>query len=128
MAVRLLGVDGGDDDLEQEARARLQAAEAALERIEQLGREEWAPDDTIDRLRGIYNYRRRRFAARFDENEDDGAYEERSSNWLRMMFTVIEAQREAIELMRSRGEISDDVLRHVENDLDLEERRLSEQR
>ncbi|MGZ8649350.1 MAG: Na+/H+ antiporter [Solirubrobacteraceae bacterium] len=124
--VRVLGVTGGDDDLEQEARARLLAAEAALERIEQLTSEQWAADETLDRLRGIYNYRRRRFASRFDEDEDYDAYQERSSNWTRMMITVIEAQREALELMRSTGDISDDVLRTVVNDLDLEERRLAE--
>ena len=125
--VRVLGVTSeNDDDLEQEARARLLAAEAALERIEQLTREQWAADETLDRLRGIYNYRRRRFAARFDEEEDFDAYQERSSNWTRMMITVIEAQREALELLRASGEISDDVLRNVVNDLDLEERRLAE--
>jgi Na+/H+ antiporter len=128
LVVRLLGVTGGDDDLEQEGRARLLAAEAALESVEELAREPWTRDDSIDRLRGIYKYRHRRFAARFDDDEDDGAYEERSSNWMRMMFTVIEAQREALEHMRNRGEISDDVLRHVEQELDLEERRLSDRR
>jgi monovalent cation/hydrogen antiporter len=106
----------------------LAAADAALERIEQLTSEQWAADETLDRLRGIYNYRRRRFAARFDEDEDDGAYEERSSNWTRMMIAVIESQRDALELVRASGEISDDVLRNVINDLDLEERRLAEAR
>ena len=128
VVVRALGVNGGDDDLEQQARARLLAAEAALERIEDLSREQWAADETLDRLRGIYNYRRRRFASRFDEDEDYDAYQERSSNWTRMMVAVIEAQREALELMRSSGDISDDVLRNVVNDLDLEERRLAEAR
>ena len=41
-----------------------------------------------------------------------------------MMFEVIDAQREAIEDMRRTGEITDEVMRNVERDLDLEERRL----
>jgi hypothetical protein len=45
-----------------------------------------------------------------------------------MMFAVIDAQREAIEGMRRAGEISDEVKRAVERDLDLEERRLDEVR
>jgi hypothetical protein len=43
-----------------------------------------------------------------------------------MMFEVIDAQRDRIEEMRNSGEITDEVKRNVERDLDLEERRLSE--
>jgi CPA1 family monovalent cation:H+ antiporter len=127
--IRALDVEPDDGDvLEQEARARLQAAEAALERIEALEQEEWTRGDSVDRLRGIYRYRRKRFAARFDDDVDDGAIEERSSAWGQMMIAVIEAQREAIEAMRRSGEITDEVMRNVERDLDLEETRLGEVR
>jgi Na+/H+ antiporter len=127
--IRLLDVDADDGDvLEQEARARLQAAEAALERIESLEQEEWTRGESVERLRGIYRYRRKRFAARFDDDVDDVAIEDRSSAWGRMMFEVIDAQRAAIEGLRRAGDISDDVMRMVERDLDLEERRLDEVR
>jgi NhaP-type Na+/H+ or K+/H+ antiporter len=127
--IRLLKIESDDGDvLEQEARARLQAAEAALERIDDLEREDWTRDDTLERMRGLYRYRRNRFAARFDDDVDDGAIEDRSTAYGRMMFAVIDAQREAIEGMRRAGEISDDVKRAVERDLDLEERRLDEVR
>jgi NhaP-type Na+/H+ or K+/H+ antiporter len=127
--IRALGVEPDDEDvLEQEGRARLKAAEAALERIEDLEREDWTRGESVDRLRGIYRYRRNRFAARFDDDVDDLAFEERSSLWGQMMFAVIEAQRDAIEAMRRSGEITDEVRRNLERDLDLEESRLSEVR
>jgi monovalent cation/hydrogen antiporter len=127
--IRLLRVAADNSDaLEQEARARLQAAEAALERIDDLEREDWTRDETLERMRGLYRYRRNRFAARFDDDVDDGAIEDRSTVYGRMMFSVIDAQRAAIETMRRAGEISDDVMRTVERDLDLEERRLDEVR
>ena len=127
--IRMLGVEPDDGDLlEQESRARLKAAEAALERIEGLEQEAWTLGESVDRLRGIYRYRRKRFAARFDDDVDDGAIEERSSAWGQMMFAVIEAQRDAIEAMRRSGEITDEVRRNLERDLDLEESRLSEVR
>ena len=127
--IRLLKIEADDSDaLEQEARARLRAAEAALERIDGLEQEEWTRDDSVDRLRGIYRYRMQRFAARFDDDVDDGAIEDRSSAWGRMMFAVIDAQRDAIDGMRRAGEITDEVMRSVERDLDLEERRLEEVR
>ena len=72
--------------------------------------------------------RRNRFAARFDDEIDDGAIEERSTAWGRMMFAVIDTQRDAIEGMRRSGEITDEVGRSLERDLDLEESRLSEVR
>ena len=125
--IRLLNVKSDDADIiEQEARARLRAAEAALERIDELEREDWTLGDSVDRLRAIYRYRRKRFAARFDDDVDHEPIEERSSAWGRMMFEVIDAQRERIDEMRNTGEISDEVKRTVERDLDLEERRLSE--
>jgi monovalent cation/hydrogen antiporter len=127
--IRLLRIEADDSDaLEQEARARMQAAEAALERIDDLEREDWTRDETLERMRGLYRYRRNRFAARFDDDVDDGAIEDRSTAYGRMMFSVIDAQREAIEAMRRAGEISDDVMRTVQRDLDLEERRLDEVR
>ena len=127
--IRLLRIEADDSDaLEQEARARLQAAEAALDRIDELEHEDWTRDDTLDRVRGLYRYRRNRFAARFDDDVDDGAIEDRSTLYGRTMFAIIEAQREAIEGMRRAGEITDDVKRSIERDLDLEERRLDEVR
>ena len=127
--IRALNVEPDDEDvLEQEGRARLQAAEAALERIEDLERAEWTRGESVERLRAIYSYRRKRFAARFDDEVDDAAIEDRSSAWGRMMVEVIDAQREAIEGMRRAGEISNEVKRVVERDLDLEESRLNEVR
>jgi CPA1 family monovalent cation:H+ antiporter len=126
--IRLLGVEPGTDHLDEEGRARLQAAEAALAEIDRLAEEDWTRDDSVQRLRQQYNYRRRRFAARFDDDEDEGAYEHRASKWTRMMVSVIDAQRSALEQMRREGAISDEVARTVARDLDLEETRLAEAR
>jgi monovalent cation/hydrogen antiporter len=124
--IRLLKLEPETDHLEEEARARLQAAEAALAQIDQLAEEEWTRDDSVQRLRQLYGYRRRRFAARFEDGEDPDAYEHRASKWARMNLAVLEAQRSAIEELRRAGEISDEVARTVMRDLDLEERRLAE--
>ena len=127
--IRLLRIEADDSDvLEQESRARLRAAEAALERIDGLEREDWTRSESIERTRGLFRYRVQRFGARFDDDADGDAIEDRSSTYKRMMFELIDAQRAAIEGMRRAGEITDDVMRSVERDLDLEERRLDEAR
>lgn len=45
-------------------------AEAALERLEELLDEDWVHEDTAERLRGMYSFRRERFRSRFDLGSD----------------------------------------------------------
>jgi CPA1 family monovalent cation:H+ antiporter len=80
LLIRVLRVD--DDGLaeKEETKARIRAAEAALARLEELVDEDWVRDDTAERLRGLYGFRRARFSARFDGG-DDGSIEERSQNY-----------------------------------------------
>jgi Na+/H+ antiporter len=121
--IRALGVrDDGADEEAEEVRVRLTVAEAALERMEDLTEEDWVRDDTADRMRDLYDYRRRRFAARHNGDGDAAAYEERSADFQRLRRELIDAERRA--LMGLRGRIGDEVLRRVERDLDLEDARL----
>jgi hypothetical protein len=57
--------------------------------------------------------------------DGDSSIDERSRRYQDFMHQVIAAEREALVLMRNAGEITDDVRRTVERDLDLEEARLS---
>jgi monovalent cation/hydrogen antiporter len=118
---RLRIADDGSDEREEIA-ARVRLAEAALARIEELREEDWPRPDTLDRVAGLYDYRRRRFAAR--EDGDGDRYEDRTSAYQRLMYEVFAAQREELIGMRNRGDISDEVRRRVERELDLEESRL----
>jgi monovalent cation/hydrogen antiporter len=123
--IRRLGVvdDGADEEAEEQA-ARIAAAEAALEALDGLAEQEWARADTVERLRRLYAFRRRRFATLRGDLEDEDGIVDRSFAYQRLMHGVIEAQRAAIVRMRNQGLISADVMRRVERDLDLEETRL----
>src|SRR5215216_3268883 len=114
-----------DDGLErkEDTKARVRAADAALERLEELLDEDWVRPETADRLRGLYTFRRTRFQARYDV-EDDGAIEQQSQAYQRLRRELLEAERAAIVALRRDGRISDDVMRRVERDLDLEDSRL----
>jgi len=119
-------VDLEDDsrlEEKEDTKARIYAAEAALARLEELADEEWVREDTADRLRRLYDFRRNRFRARFD-GDDDGAIEQRSTDYQRLLRELIEAERVAVRALRRDRRISDDVMRRVERDLDLEEARL----
>jgi CPA1 family monovalent cation:H+ antiporter len=121
--IRRLGIRADDAEEEEELRARLDATKAALARLEELAEEEWTRSDTVDRLRGLYEYRRRRLSARAGTGEDDG-YEERSLAYQRLVRELLEAQRMTIIRLRNQGVISNDVMHRVERDLDLEDTRL----
>jgi Na+/H+ antiporter len=122
--IQLAGVfDDEETTAEQEARARIAAANAALERLGELRDEEWVRDQTHERMRGTYEYRIRRFEARLDE-EDDGDLEEGSQAYQRLRRKVLEAERQEIIRQRNRGNITDDIMRRIERDLDLEDARL----
>jgi Na+/H+ antiporter len=122
--VRLLGLEDDDSmDVREEAKARIHAAEAAIERLDELVDEGWVRSDTAERARGLYNFRSNRFRARLDE-EDDGEIEERSLQYQRLRRELLDAERGAVLALRNEGKISDEVMQRVERDLDLEDSRL----
>jgi CPA1 family monovalent cation:H+ antiporter len=123
LLIRGLGVHD-DDEVRAEAKARLRASAAALARLDELAGEEWTRDDTVERMRGLYEYRNRRFRARFDENEDGEEYEARSQQYQRVRREALQAERNAIVEMRDSGLISSDTMHRIERDLDLEDARL----
>src|SRR4029077_17566776 len=79
--VRLLKLERDDDaDEREEAKARIHAVDAGLERLEELVDEDWVREDTAERMRGLYDFRRTRFGARLD-GSDDGGVEARSQDY-----------------------------------------------
>jgi monovalent cation/hydrogen antiporter len=114
--------DGAEES--EEIRARLAASKAALKRLAELEEEDWIREDTMERVRGLYRYRKRRFAIRGGFLEDEDGIEDRSLAYQRLMHMIYDAQREALVGLRNQGEISSEVMRRVERELDLEESRL----
>ena len=121
--IRRLGVTDADTDTHEEVRARLVASKAAMAQIDALAEEDWTRDDTAQRMRGMYEYRAHRFAARLGKIEDDG-YEDRSMAYQQMVRAVLQAQRQALIAMRRDGDLSNEGLNRILRELDLEESRL----
>jgi CPA1 family monovalent cation:H+ antiporter len=121
--IQRLGISDGGADTEEELRARLVATKAALDELDVLEGEDWTRDDTVERMRALYQYRKRRFAARAGKIEDDG-YEDRSLAYQQLVQLVLGAQREALIRMRADGDLSNEVMNRVIRELDLEETRL----
>lgn len=117
---RLKIVDDGAADSE-ETRARTAATEAALRRIDGLATEWPTHLELVEQLRSQYDHRTRHItetAASPSEAEQE-MIEHRI-----IRRAVIDAEREAVIVLRDQGAISDDVLHRIERDLDFEELRM----
>jgi CPA1 family monovalent cation:H+ antiporter len=122
LVIKVLGLE--DDGLaeREDAKARRHAAAAALARIEELAGEDWVRDDTAERMRGIYEFRSRRFGERLEGG--DGAIEERSTAYQRLRRELLRAEEQAVLQLRRDGVISDEVMNRVLRDIALEDVRL----
>jgi CPA1 family monovalent cation:H+ antiporter len=115
-----LGSDASARAEEQQARREL--VDEAVRRIDQLY-EQWPGHrPLLDQLRATYLHRAEHFG-QFDDVPESAAEQELVEH-RQIRRSVIDAQRDAVLLMRDRGAIDDDVLRSIERELDLEEVRM----
>ena len=113
------------EDAREELVGRRAAAAVALSRLDELAEEEWTYDETVERMRNLYRYRTRRFAARAGESDEDGdSIEHRSRKYQKVARAVYDAQRDELVRLRNAGEISNEVMHRLERELDLEDERL----
>jgi len=121
LVIRKLGlapdVDAGHDHVH----ARGLTTEAALARIDELAAQWPGHLELIDQLRDRYAHR-----ARHDEahHEEGGAAEQELLEHGLIRREVIDAERRAAFDLHERGVVTDDVLRRLERDLDLEDLRM----
>jgi CPA1 family monovalent cation:H+ antiporter len=121
--LRVLALPGPNQWSPDEATIRLESAQAALDRLDEL-EEEGASDEPLRRLRDLY---RGRFAMCVavlggGDVQEDGRAELREFGAMRQ--DLIAAERATLLRIRNDGTIPSDVVRKVERDLDLEEARL----
>ena len=121
--LKLVGLEDEGRTEKEENKARIYATEAALGRLEELADEDWVRNDTLERVRAMFNFRNQRFRSRFDP-ESDGEIENRSLDYQRLLRELLAAERNAVFDLRHERRIDDVVMRRVIRDLDLEEARL----
>jgi CPA1 family monovalent cation:H+ antiporter len=128
LVIERLHVEEDGLDEREEAWARIHAADAAILRLEELMEEGWVREDTAERMRGMYAFRRNRFVARKHGEDGDGSFEERSLAYQRLRRELLEAERQAVVALRGEGTINDEVMNRVQRDIDLEFARLDFER
>ena len=117
-----LGIEDDGQESQEDTLARRRTAEARW----QGSRSSASPTGSAPRASvapaSSTTTRERRFGALEDGAEEN--FEERADAWRRLMYDLFDAQRQELLELRNRGEISDDIRRNVERDIDLEETRI----
>ncbi|HEX6794350.1 MAG TPA: Na+/H+ antiporter [Casimicrobiaceae bacterium] len=106
---------------EREINARVQAARAALAELDSAAKVEHLPDDVVAPWRNREELRIKQLEG---EGAHDGERFETAAGMHRVELALVAAQRKRLNEMLRSGEVSDDIRRRVERDLDLDEERL----
>ena len=136
---RWLCLGANDEDVAEDAHARLAAAEAGLKTLEDPSIASSPYPEVVRYLKQRHRQRARRWAAAESEPHDgeskDVAHEHftvapsheaaviderRAEEYRRVRSAMLDAEQQAILDLRDNGVIADDVMRRVQRDLDLE--------
>jgi CPA1 family monovalent cation:H+ antiporter len=123
--VRALGLENPRRWSDEEAVARMEAAQSALDRLDQMEDDERANDHQLTRLRDLYRARFRMCQAVLaGEDQEAAIREQRIADYGQLRRELIGVEREELLGLRGAGRLRDQTLRQIERDLDLEEARI----
>jgi monovalent cation/hydrogen antiporter len=123
--VRWLGLGAEEPWAPDEAIARLTAAQAALDRLEELeGMDSGIPENALQRLRELYQARFARCVASLSGEGTEVPLEDPLTGYRRFRGQLIEVERDALLDLRNEGRLKQDLFRRIQRDLDLDEARL----
>ncbi len=125
LLIRWLGVKDDGSMEKEEREARLKANQAALARLNAIGECEPTTADALQRLRVEYEDHIRQVEGA--EPESAGTpLRLFSSEFERLSHEALQVERRTILQLRNESVISDEVLRHIQVDIDLAEARLQQ--
>ena len=122
--IRALKLGGDREWSPEEAIARLEAAQTALDRLDELEDESRIGEEALRRLRDLYRARFRQCVAVLGGEKAPDALEEQRMRYGEVRRDLINAERAAVLGLRNEGRISQEIQRLIERDLDLEEARI----
>ena len=118
--IRALGLKPDPESAREMSAARARLAVVGLETLDALAAEQPGAEDAKKALRLKYEHVAHRFQARL-HNKRIARDEERIEAYRTMRLKMLGAERNALIVMRDSDEISDDILREIQHDLDLEQ-------
>lgn len=124
-AIRRLHLEEARRWSDEEAVARMEAAQAALDRIDEIEAEERASESQLQRLRDLYRARFRMCQQILGgEDPDAVAREQRLADYGSLRRELIGVEREVLLDLIKLERLRNATARQIERDLDLEEARI----
>lgn len=108
----------------EELQARALTVDAAIERLDALSDEEGIPAKIHAEVRRSYIALHERLSSKAQASNTGEPLAEDVTAYLRLKQEVVNAERETIVLLRDNSEISDETLRSIQFDIDMEEARI----
>jgi len=108
----------------EEAIARLEAAQTALDRLDELDDDHRIAEEPLRRLRELYRARFQQCVAVLGGEKAPDVADEQRLRYSVVRRDLIQSERSAVLGLRNEGRISQETQRVIERDLDLEEARL----
>ena len=118
--IRMFGIKSDGKEIEEEQEVRLSLASSVIEHIEEnysLG----LSDDVLNQIKTKYEIRIQRIKKKSEQQRLD---ETQINEFHRIQQELLDKERSFILNLRGQGRISDEVMRKIEYELDLEETRL----
>jgi CPA1 family monovalent cation:H+ antiporter len=112
--------DSGADQRDEEVTARYLTSLAAVERLDALLAENRAPNEIVARIRSVYDTRLGHFSERLADPEAVPPAPFCDTDE-RVRREALAAERRMLVKLRDDGVIGDDILRLIQQELDLEE-------
>jgi monovalent cation/hydrogen antiporter len=123
--VRWLGLGATEPWAPDEAVARLAAAQAALDKLEELETSGTpVSENAVQRLREIYQARFARCIAALSGEDGEVPIEDPLTGYRRLREDLIATERATLLGMRNEGRVKQELFRRIQRDLDLDEARL----
>ena len=120
--IRRLKLEDEGATAREEASARLEIYQAALNRIEEIENAGDAPAELLERLKK--HYRRLADGLTAIVNQDKNLKLDVFKDDRQLRLDILKTERETLLKLQKHGMLHNDAARRIENDLDLEEQRL----
>jgi CPA1 family monovalent cation:H+ antiporter len=119
--IHRLGLGQGEARRRADAEARARLTHAALERLEEIARDEERDDAVVERLRDRYQARLDRLRGRL---EDDASRGEQLVEAAQISQAMLDTERDALQQLERERAFPADLLQNLQREIDLDESRL----
>jgi Na+/H+ antiporter len=119
--IERLGLGQGEARRRADAEARARLTHAALERLEEMARDDGPSDAVVERLRDRYQARLDRLEGRL---EDDHSRGDELVEAARLSKAMLETERDVLQQLERDRAYPADLLQNIQREIDLDESRL----